>query len=40
MESDGRLNTFVLVIGLALMLGIPVIGALVATTLVLQWFVF
>jgi hypothetical protein len=40
MGNDGKLNTFVLIIALALMLGIPVIGALVAASSVLQWFVF
>ena len=40
MESDGKLSVFILVIALALVLGIPVIGALVAASSVLQGFAF
>jgi hypothetical protein len=38
--NDGRLDTFILTIGLALVLGIPLIGALVAARLVFEWFLF
>jgi hypothetical protein len=40
MLGDGKLDAFILVIGLALVLGVPLIGALVAAKLVLQWFMF
>jgi hypothetical protein len=38
--DGGKANTLILVVALALVLGIPVIGALAAARLVLQWFVF
>jgi hypothetical protein len=40
MLGDGKANTLILIVALALMLGIPLIGALVAARTVLQWFVF
>ena len=40
MGNDGRLDAFILAIALALMLGIPVIGALVAARLVFERFLF
>jgi hypothetical protein len=40
MLRDGKVNVFTLVVVLALALGIPLVGALVATKLVLQWLVF
>ena len=40
MLGDGKANVFILVIALALMLGIPLVGALVAARLVFEWFLF
>lgn len=40
LEGGDKASTLILIIALALILGIPVIGGLVAARMVLQWFVF